>query len=66
MPTSRTINRVNSEKGDTISTYEGDFGYTYQISDNWIMDTSVGPDANNILFVNPDVIQWGFLARARS
>ena len=61
LPTSRTINRVNSEKGDTISTYEGDFGYTYQISDNWIMDTSVGPDANNILFVNPDVIQWGSL-----
>ena len=61
LPQSRTINRVNSEKGDTISTYEGDFGYTYQISDNWIMDSANGPDNNNILFVNPDVIQWGSL-----
>ena len=29
MPTSRSINRVNSERGDTIATYEGDFNYTY-------------------------------------
>ena len=56
---SRGINRVNSERGDTIATYEGDFNYTYEIFDSWIMDQSgVG---NSIYFLNEDVIQWGGL-----
>jgi hypothetical protein len=58
MPTSRGINRVNSERGDTIQTYEGDFNYTYQIYDSWIMDQYV---ANNIYFMNEEVLQWGSL-----
>jgi len=58
MPTSRAINRVNSERGDTIQTYEGDFNYTYQIYDSWIMDQYV---ANNIYFLNEEVLQWGSL-----
>jgi hypothetical protein len=58
MPTSRGINRVNSERGDTIQTYEGDFNYTYQIYDSWIMDQYV---ANNIYFLNEEVLQWGSL-----
>jgi hypothetical protein len=58
-PTSRSINRVNAERGDTIATYEGDFNYTYEIFDSWIMD-SVGV-GNNIYFLNEEVIQWGSL-----
>jgi hypothetical protein len=59
VPQSRGINRVMSEAGDSIMTYEGDFNYTYEISDNWIMD-QVGM-SNSIYFLNPDVIQWGSL-----
>jgi hypothetical protein len=58
MPQSRGINRVDSARGDTISTYEGDFNYTYEIYDSWIMD-SVAP--NSIYFLNEDVVQWGAL-----
>lgn len=58
IPQSRTINRVNSERGDTIQTYEGDFNYTYEIFDSWIMD-QVSP--NTIYFLNEDVVQWGSL-----
>ena len=61
MPTSRTINRFNpADKGDTIGTYEGDFNYTYQIDDSWVMDQT-GADNTSALFLNPDVIQWGSL-----
>jgi hypothetical protein len=61
MPTSRSINRFNpADKGDTIGTYEGDFNYTYQIDDSWIMDQT-GSDNTAALFLNPDVIQWGSL-----
>jgi hypothetical protein len=59
MPTSRAINRVNSERGDTIATYEGDFNYTYEIFDSWIMD-QVGA-GNQIYFLNEEVLQWGSL-----
>jgi len=55
---SRGINRVNSERGDTIQTYEGDFNYSYEIFDSWIMD-QVAP--NSIYFLNEDVVQWGAL-----
>ena len=58
-PTSRAINRVNSERGDSIQTYEGDFDYTYEIHDNWIMD-QVG-QSNSIYFLDPEVVQWGSL-----
>ena len=58
-PTSRGINRVNSERGDTIATYEGDFNYTYEIFDSWIMD-QVGA-GNQIYFLNEEVLQWGSL-----
>ena len=61
IPQSRTINRFNpADKGDTIGTYEGDFNYTYQIDDSWVMDQT-GADNTSILFLNPDVIQWGSL-----
>jgi hypothetical protein len=61
MPTSRSINRFNpADKGDTISTYEGDFNYTYQIDDSWVMDQT-GADNTSVLFMNPDVVQWGSL-----
>jgi len=59
MPTSRSINRLNSERGDTIATYEGDFNYTYEIFDSWIMD-QVG-SGNQIYFLNEEVLQWGSL-----
>ena len=60
-PQSRSINRFNpADKGDTIGTYEGDFNYTYQIDDSWVMDQT-GSDNTSILFLNPDVIQWGSL-----
>jgi hypothetical protein len=58
-PTSRSINRVNSERGDTIATYEGDFNYTYEIFDSWIMD-QIG-SGNQIYFLNEEVLQWGSL-----
>jgi hypothetical protein len=58
MPQSRGINRVDSARGDTIQTYEGDFNYTYEIYDSWIMD-QVAP--NSIYFLNEDVVQWGSL-----
>jgi hypothetical protein len=58
MPQSRGINRVDSARGDTIQTYEGDFNYTYEIFDSWIMD-QVNPNA--IFFLNEDVVQWGSL-----
>jgi hypothetical protein len=58
MPQSRGINRVDSARGDTIQTYEGDFNYTYEIFDSWIMD-QVNP--NSIFFLNEDVVQWGSL-----
>ena len=61
IPQSRSINRFNpADKGDTIGTYEGDFNYTYQIDDDWIMDQT-GSNNNAILFLNPDVVQWGSL-----
>jgi len=59
MPTSRGLNRVNAERGDTIATYEGDFNYTYEIFDSWIMD-QVGA-SNSIYFLNEEVLQWGSL-----
>jgi hypothetical protein len=55
---SRGINRVDSARGDTIATYEGDFSYTYEVFDSWIMD-QVSP--NLIFFLNEDVVQWGAL-----
>jgi hypothetical protein len=58
MPQSRGINRVDSARGDTIQTYEGDFNYTYEIFDSWIMDQV---NANSIYFLNEDVLQWGSL-----
>jgi hypothetical protein len=58
-PTSRGINRVNAERGDTIATYEGDFNYTYEIFDSWILD-QVGC-SNQIYFLNEEVLQWGSL-----
>jgi hypothetical protein len=58
-PTARQINRVNAERGDTIATYEGDFNYTYEIFDSWIMD-QVGA-SNQIYFLNEEVLQWGSL-----
>ena len=58
-PTSRSINRVNSERGDTIQTYEGDFSYTYEIFDSWIMDQA--GVSNSIYFLNEEVLQWGSL-----
>jgi hypothetical protein len=61
IPQSRSINRFNpADKGDTIGTYEGDFNYTYQIDDSWVMDQT-GSDNTSILFMNPDVVQWGSL-----
>ena len=59
MPTSRGINRVDASAGDTITTYEGDFNYTYEIMDSWIMD-SIGVN-DQIYFLNEEVIQWGSL-----
>jgi hypothetical protein len=56
---SRGINRVDSARGDTIQTYEGDFNYSYEIHDSWIMD-QVGA-SNSIYFLNDDVVQWGSL-----
>jgi hypothetical protein len=53
------INRRNVERGDTVSTYEGDFNYTYEIFDSWIMDQSGASDL--IYFLNEDVLQWGSL-----
>ena len=58
-PTSRGINRVNSERGDSIQTYEGDFNYTYEIYDSWIMD-QIGV-SNSVYFLNEEVLQWGSL-----
>jgi hypothetical protein len=58
IPQSRGINRVNSERGDTIQTYEGDFNYSYEIFDSWIMDQV---NSNSIYFLNEDVVQWGSL-----
>jgi len=54
-----SINRRNVERGDTIQTYEGDFNYTYEIYDSWIMDQSGVSD--QIYFMNEDVLQWGSL-----
>ena len=54
-----SINRRNVERGDTIQTYEGDFNYTYEIYDSWIMDQSGASDL--IYFLNEDVLQWGSL-----
>ena len=54
-----SINRRNVERGDTIQTYEGDFNYTYEIYDSWIMDSAGVSD--QIYFMNEDVLQWGSL-----
>jgi hypothetical protein len=56
---SRGINRVDSARGDTIQTYEGDFNYSYEIHDSWIMDQA--GVSNSIYFLNEDVVQWGSL-----
>ena len=53
-----SVNRRNVERGDTISTYEGDFNYTYEIFDSWIMDQAGG---DFIYFLNEEVLQWGSL-----
>lgn len=54
-----SVNRRNVERGDTISTYEGDFSYTYEIFDSWIMDQAGVSDT--IYFLNEEVLQWGSL-----
>jgi len=54
-----SINRRNVERGDTIQTYEGDFNYTYEIYDSWVMDQAGVSD--QIYFMNEDVLQWGSL-----
>jgi hypothetical protein len=54
-----SVNRRNVERGDTIQTYEGDFSYTYEVYDSWIMDQS--GVSNSIYFLNEDVLQWGSL-----
>jgi hypothetical protein len=54
-----SINRRNVERGDTVSTYEGDFNYTYEIFDSWIMDAAGVSDT--IYFLNEEVLQWGSL-----
>jgi hypothetical protein len=54
-----SVNRRNVERGDTIQTYEGDFNYTYEVYDSWIMDQSGA--SNSIYFLNEDVLQWGAL-----
>jgi len=54
-----SVNRRNVERGDTISTYEGDFNYTYEIFDSWIMDQAGVSDT--IYFLNEEVLQWGSL-----
>jgi hypothetical protein len=54
-----SVNRRNVERGDTIQTYEGDFNYTYEIYDSWIMDQAGVSD--QIYFLNEDVVQWGSL-----
>jgi hypothetical protein len=54
-----SINRRNVERGDTIQTYEGDFNYTYEVYDSWIMDQA--GVSNSIYFLNEDVLQWGSL-----
>jgi hypothetical protein len=54
-----SVNRRNVERGDTIQTYEGDFNYTYEVYDSWIMDQS--GVSNSIYFMNEDVLQWGSL-----
>jgi hypothetical protein len=54
-----SVNRRNVERGDTIQTYEGDFSYTYEVYDSWIMDQS--GVTNSIYFLNEDVLQWGSL-----
>ena len=54
-----SINRRNVERGDTIQTYEGDFNYTYQIYDSWIMDQA--GVSNSIYFLNEEVLAWGSL-----
>ena len=59
MPQSRGINRVDSARGDTVATYEGDFNYTYEVYDSWIMDQA--GVSNSIYFLNEDVVQWGSL-----
>lgn len=59
IPQSRGINRTDSARGDTIQTYEGDFNYTYEIYDSWIMD-SAGV-SNSIYFLNEEVLQFGSL-----
>jgi len=61
MPQSRSINRVNSERGDTIQTYEGDFNYTYEIYDSWIMDQAGAQASSSVYFMNEEVLQWGSL-----
>ena len=53
-----SINRRNVEKGDTVATYEGDFNYTYEIFDSWIMDQAGG---DYIYFLNEEVLQMGVL-----
>ena len=58
-PTSRSINRVDSAKTDSITKYEGDFGYTYEIGDSWTMDQTTSSISNSIYFLNPDVLAWG-------
>ena len=52
-------NRRNVERGDTIQTYEGDFSYTYEVFDSWIMDQT--GMSNSIYFLNEEVLQWGSL-----
>lgn len=54
-----SINRRNVDRGDTISTYEGDFSYTYEVLDSWIMDQA--GVADQIYFLNEDVLSWGSL-----
>ena len=54
-----SINRRNVERGDTIQTYEGDFNYTYEIFDSWIMNQA--GVSNSIYFLNEEVLQYGAL-----
>lgn len=54
-----SINRRSVEKGDTYSTFGGDFDYLYEISDSWSMDYAGVQD--QVYFFDETVLEWGGL-----
>lgn len=55
LPTSRSINRVDSKAGDSIESYSTDFGVV-SVQESHVLSSMTSPNVNSVLFYDPSCI----------